>query len=73
MCDKKGEVLQKCEEFIRTFNPVTHSIDSHIETQLAKKSKVSVTTSLLHFHCEMTHVKLCDLDCVGNDFYYLFY
>jgi hypothetical protein len=40
MCDKKGEVLQKCEEFIRLFNPVTHSIDTHIETQLAKKSKV---------------------------------
>lgn len=40
MCDKKGEVLQKCDEYIRTFNPVTHSIDSHIDTQLAKKSKV---------------------------------
>ena len=40
MCDKKGEVLQKCEEYIHLFNPVTHSIDSHIETQLAKKSKV---------------------------------
>mmetsp|Transcript_15690 Transcript_15690/g.26154 ORF Transcript_15690/g.26154 Transcript_15690/m.26154 type:complete len:767 (+) Transcript_15690:121-2421(+) len=43
MCDKKAEVLQKCEEYIHTFNPVTHSIDTHIETQLAKKSKLSTT------------------------------
>jgi len=33
--------LQKCEEFIRSFNPVTHSIDSHVDTELGKKNKFS--------------------------------
>ena len=47
MCDKKAEVIQKCEELILSFNPVTHSIDSHIDTQLSKKSKVSGVVLIL--------------------------
>mmetsp|Transcript_5104 Transcript_5104/g.7816 ORF Transcript_5104/g.7816 Transcript_5104/m.7816 type:complete len:763 (-) Transcript_5104:200-2488(-) len=41
MIENKEEVIKKCEELIRSFNPVTHSIDTHIQDQLTKKLKLS--------------------------------
>ena len=40
MVDNKVEVIKKCEEYIKSYNPITHSIDTHVNEQLSKKSKV---------------------------------
>jgi hypothetical protein len=38
--ESKIEIVRKCEELIRSYNPITHSIDTHVNESLAKKSKV---------------------------------
>jgi hypothetical protein len=45
----KNEVIKKCEELIRTFNSITHSIDTHVQDHLAVKSKVGAAPS--NFSC----------------------
>ena len=36
----KGSIIDKCQELIKSFNPVTHSIDTHVEEILGDtKSK----------------------------------
>jgi hypothetical protein len=37
----KGELIDKCHELIKSFNPVTHSIDSHVTDAIGDpKAKV---------------------------------
>jgi hypothetical protein len=46
MVENKSYVISKCIELIRTFNPVTHSIDTFIAEKLGSTSKpVSRTTN----------------------------
>jgi hypothetical protein len=56
MEETKANVIRKCEELIRTFNPITHSIDTHIQEQLKKKSKVYLTIVFTVFTIFMTDI-----------------
>ena len=37
--DDKGWMIKKCEELMRSFNPVTHSIDTHCLENLGDVKK----------------------------------
>ena len=41
MATNKVEIIKKCEELIRSFNPITHSVDSHVQDHLSGKTKVN--------------------------------
>lgn len=45
----KGALIDKCQELIKSFNPVTHSIDTHVSEYLGDVTeKVGSFEILLH-------------------------
>jgi hypothetical protein len=57
MVENKSYIISKCIELIRTFNPVTHSIDTFIAEKLGNTSK-PVSHIYIYIHIMDSHVTI---------------
>ena len=54
----KASMIDKCQELIKSFNPVTHSIDTHVNENLGNtKAKVrQYTACMAYCNCNLIFI-----------------
>jgi hypothetical protein len=58
MSEGASQIVRKCIDLLRTFNPVTHSMDTHVLEALGN-TKSPVIRSLLHFITMIALINHC--------------